>query len=115
MAQYAKDSDTRRDAPEQIDALKKEKREIQAERAKVAQRAEAWESERANLASLTERTAPAGAELAGWGYAEKRDALLGLKAGVTVCPPGHMPRAELTIRLPMRGTVSLSSAVDFVR
>jgi site-specific DNA recombinase len=116
MAQYANDSETRRDLAGQIDVLKKQKRDLQAECAKVAQRAENWESERANLQSLTDRVAHASAaEIATWGYAEKREALLGLKAGVTLFPPGHMPRAQLTIELPLRGTVSLSSGVDFVR
>ena len=101
-AQYANDSETRGDLAEQIDALKKQKREIQAERA--------------NLQTLTDRVAHASAaEIETWGYAEKRDALLGLKASVVLYPPGHTPRAELTIKLPMRGIVSLSSVVDFVR
>jgi hypothetical protein len=73
-AQYANDSDTRRDLAGQIDVLKKHKRNTEAERAKVAQLGAAWEREQARLETLTPPTAHVEAKLASWGYAKKRAA-----------------------------------------
>jgi hypothetical protein len=114
-AQYATNSDARRDLAGQIDILTQQKRETEVERAKVAHLAAAWDRERADLESVPELVARIGADLEKWDYADKRSALLGLKASVILYPRGHTPRAELTIRLPLRGTVTLSSVVDSVR
>jgi hypothetical protein len=81
----------------------------------VARLAADWERERVSLETLTERVTANVTALEQWDYAEKRDALLGLKASVTLYPPAHTPRASLTIRLPLRGAVSLSSGVEFIR
>ncbi len=59
------------------------------------------------LETLTEQIAHVAANLEIWGYAEKRAALLALKAEVTVYAPSHTTRAELTIRLPIRGQLTL--------
>src|SRR5262249_21739789 len=107
-AQYATDSDTRRDLAGQIDVLAKQKRNTEAERAKLAHLAAAWECEQARLETVTPPTAHVATELESWGYAEQRSALRALKASVTVYPPGRTPRAELTIRLPLRGALTFT-------
>jgi hypothetical protein len=112
-AGYASDSETRRELAGQIDLTIQQKRQTEAERAKVAQLAADWDRERVQLETLTEAVAQvaanAGKELESWGYAEKRAALLSLKTDVTVFEPAHAPsRAVLSIRLPLRGVVTLS-------
>jgi len=112
-AEYASDSETRRDLAAQIDLNMQQKRQTEAERAKVSQLAADWDRERGSLETLTEAVAQvaasAGRDLESWGYAEKRAALLSLKCGVTIYEPGHAPsRADLYIRLPLRGVVKLT-------
>ena len=69
-AQFATDSDARRDLAGQIDVLTQQKRNTEAERTKMAHMAAAWEREQERLESLTEQTTHAAAELATWGYAK---------------------------------------------
>ena len=106
-AEYATDADARRELAAQIDLYTQQKRQTEAERAQVTQLSAAWDRERVQLETLTEQIAHVAANLESWGYAEKRAALLALKAEVTVHAPGHTPRAELTIRLPIRGQLTL--------
>jgi site-specific DNA recombinase len=106
-AEYATDVDARRELAAQIDLYTQQKRQTEAERAQVTQLSAAWDHERVQLETLTEQIARVAANLESWGYAEKRAALLALKAEVTVYAPGHTPRAELTIRLPLRGQLAL--------
>jgi len=107
-AQFATDSDARRDLAGQIDVLTRQKRNTEAERAKMAHLAAVWERDQARLETLTPPSAHVDAELVPWGYTEKREALLALKADVTVNPQGRTPRAVLTIRLPLRGPMTLA-------
>jgi hypothetical protein len=82
----------------------------------VAQLTANWDRERAQLEALIDSVAQVAAntetKLENWGYAEKRTALLSLKADVTVYPPGRTPRADLTIRLPLRGRVTLNDIMS---
>jgi len=82
----------------------------------VAQLAADWDRERLQLETLTQAVAQvaanAGTQIENWGYAEKRTALIALKCDVTVYPPGHTPRADLTIRLPLRGALKLTPPLD---
>jgi hypothetical protein len=120
-AEYVGDSDARRDLAAQIDLYTKQKRKTEAERAQVAALAADWDREALALEALTALVQDATVNLESWGYAEKRSALLALKTVVTLHPPGHTPRAEGTIRLPLRGVltlgdlVSVSSDAQFVR
>jgi len=112
-AEYLSDDEARRELAGQIDLTMQQKRQTEAEHAKVAQLSADWDSERAQLETLVEQVAQvaanAGKDLESWGYADKRAALLSLKTEVTVYEPGHTPsRADLTIRLPLRGVVKLS-------
>jgi hypothetical protein len=107
-AEYLTDDEARRELAGQIDLTIQQKRQTEAERAKVAQLAADWDSERLQLETLTEQIAHDDGDLEGWGYTEKRAALLKLKSEVTVYEPGRTPRADLTIRLPLRGLVTLS-------
>jgi site-specific DNA recombinase len=107
-AEYASDADARRELAGHIDMYTQQKRQTEAERAKVAQLAADWDRERLELETITEQIAHDDGDLEGWGYTEKRAALLKLKAEVTVYEPGRTPRADLTIRLPLRGLLTLS-------
>jgi site-specific DNA recombinase len=106
-AGYATDPDARRELAAQIDLYTQQKRQTEAERTQVAQLSAAWARERLQLEALTEQIAHVAANLESWGYSEKRAALLALKADVTVFAPSSTPRAELSIRLPIRGQLIL--------
>jgi site-specific DNA recombinase len=110
-AEYVSDSDARRDLAAQIGLYTKQKRKTEAERAQVAVLAVDWDREALALESLTTLVQHATVNLESWGYAEKRSALLALKTVVTLHPPGHTPRAEGTIRLPLRGVLQLAPAL----
>ncbi|HKB48169.1 MAG TPA: recombinase family protein [Ktedonobacterales bacterium] len=107
-AEYVSDSDARRDLAAQIDLYTKQKRRTEAERAQVAALSADWDREALNLEALTTLVQDATVNLESWGYAEKRAALVALKTVVTLYAPGHAPRAEGTIRLPLRGLVTLA-------
>jgi site-specific DNA recombinase len=107
-AEYASDDDARRELAAQIDLYSQQKRKTETERSQVARLSAAWDHEREQLEALTTQIAHVASDLAGWGYAEKRVALIALKAEVTLYPPDHTPRADLTIRLPLRGALTLS-------
>jgi site-specific DNA recombinase len=107
---YAKDSETRRDLAGQIDLAITHKRQTEAERAQAAQLAADWDAERVSLEALCEQVSAFAGDVPSWGYAEKRAALIMLKTEVVVYEPGHTPRADLAIRLPLSGRLMLSSA-----
>jgi site-specific DNA recombinase len=111
-AEYSRESDARRELAGQIDLYTQQKQKTEAERAQVAQRAADWDRERLQLETLTEQIAHVAGDvrnLESWGYTEKRAALLGLKAEVTLYEPCRTPRADLTIRLPLRGRLALGA------
>jgi len=110
-AALVNDPDARRDLAAQIDLNATQKRQTESERTKVAQLAATWEHERLQLETLTEQITRVAAHLDRWDYAQKRAALIALKAEVTVYEPGHTPgRAELAIRLPLHGRILLDGA-----
>jgi site-specific DNA recombinase len=124
-AEQVDDDREREEVAAEVTLLRRAERKTEAERAQVAALAADWDREALALESLTTLVQRATVNLESWGYAEKRSALLALKTVVTLHEPGHKPRAEGTIRLPLRGVlqlapplgdlVSVSSDAKFVR
>jgi hypothetical protein len=124
-AEQVDDDREREEVAAEVTLLRRAERKTEAERAQVAALAADWDREALNLEALTTLVQYATVNLESWGYAEKRSALLALKTVVTLHPPGHTPRAEGTIRLPLRGVlqlapplgdlVSVSSDAQYVR
>jgi Recombinase zinc beta ribbon domain len=124
-AEQVDDDREREEVAAEVTLLRRAERKTEAERAQVAALAADWDREALALESLTTLVQYATANLESWGYAEKRSALLALKTEITLHEPGHKPRAEGTIRLPLRGVlqlapplgdlVAVSSVAQFVR
>jgi hypothetical protein len=107
-AEQVDDDREREEVAAEVTLLRRQECKTEAERTQVAALAADWDREALALESLTTLVQNATVNLESWGYAEKRSALLALKTVVTLHPPGHGPRAEGTIRLPLRGMLHLS-------
>ncbi len=107
-AEQVDDDREREEVAAEVTLLRRQERKTEAERAQVAALAADWDREALNLEALTTLVQDATVNLESWGYAEKRSALLALKTVVTLHEPGHKPRAEGTIRLPLRGVLQLA-------
>ncbi len=107
-AQYVTDPEARKDLAAQIDILSKEKRKAEGERAQLVTLAAQWDQERADLETLTAQCERVADVIDTWSYAEKRAALVALKAEVTLHAPGHTPRVELGIKILRGGRIPLA-------
>lgn len=89
---------------ERLAELARERRELEAERARVASRAGEYAAARSSLADFRAWAAGALADLDALGYAERRRVLVAFGLEAMVWDAKHSPRFELrTARLPGRG------------
>jgi site-specific DNA recombinase len=87
----------------EINALRRERRDVEAERVGAEVRASGWHRQQEGLQQTLDWCQRVSGNLAGFTFAERRATLLALRAEVRLYKSDHDPRAELTLHLPVSG------------